>query len=132
MILVMMNKCGTIKVQSAQNYLGVWTNVTESREYLDQTRSDYITVNSAISQYTVPLTYICWFKMDVQADSVFAYTLIGHSGTSATGSGMALQIGGGSRLQRLWGIVYNGAGSQIQFGKTSAQGTPPGPAESAA
>lgn len=35
---------GTIKVQSAQNYLGVWTDVTESREYLDQTRSDYITV----------------------------------------------------------------------------------------
>ena len=35
---------GTIKVQAAQDYLAVWNNVTESRQYLDATMTDYWTV----------------------------------------------------------------------------------------
>jgi hypothetical protein len=35
---------GTIKVQAAENYEAVWTDVSESRQYLDQTVSDYFNV----------------------------------------------------------------------------------------
>lgn len=35
---------GTIKVQGAQDYLAVWNDVTESRQYYDATRTDYWTV----------------------------------------------------------------------------------------
>ena len=35
---------GTLKVQGAQDYLAVWTDVTESRQYYDATKSDYWTV----------------------------------------------------------------------------------------
>jgi hypothetical protein len=35
---------GTVKVQAAQNYESVWYNVTESRQYLSETVSDYFNV----------------------------------------------------------------------------------------
>ena len=35
---------GTVKVQAAQNYESVWYDVTESRQYLCETISDYINV----------------------------------------------------------------------------------------
>jgi hypothetical protein len=35
---------GTVKVQAAENYLAVWTDVSESRQYLDQTVSDYFNI----------------------------------------------------------------------------------------
>jgi hypothetical protein len=35
---------GTVKVQAAQNYESVWYNVSESRQYLSETVSDYINV----------------------------------------------------------------------------------------
>jgi hypothetical protein len=35
---------GTVKVQAAQNYESVWYNVTESRQYLGETISDYFNV----------------------------------------------------------------------------------------
>jgi hypothetical protein len=35
---------GTVKIQAAQNYESVWYNVTESRQYLSETVSDYFNV----------------------------------------------------------------------------------------
>ena len=35
---------GTLKVQGAQDYEGIWYDVTENRDYLDETGSDYINV----------------------------------------------------------------------------------------
>lgn len=35
---------GSIKVQAAENYQSVWTNVTESRQYINETRTIYWTV----------------------------------------------------------------------------------------
>ena len=35
---------GTIKVQAAENYEAVWTNVSEARQYLDATVSDYFNI----------------------------------------------------------------------------------------
>jgi hypothetical protein len=35
---------GTVKVQAAQDYESIWTDVTESREYFDETSTQYINV----------------------------------------------------------------------------------------
>jgi len=35
---------GTVKVQAAQDYESIWIDVTESREYFDETSTDYINV----------------------------------------------------------------------------------------
>lgn len=35
---------GTVKIQAAENYESVWVDVTESRSYLDATKSDYFNV----------------------------------------------------------------------------------------
>lgn len=98
-------------------------NGSSSLEYAAatfDTSNDYIRINNtAISAISSPLTYTCWFKVKSDGYTNQILSLMGTSGTSATGTGIALHIGASARQLRLWAIAYNSSRNQNQIGRTS-------------
>jgi len=75
--------------------------------------------NTAVSALGSPLTYTCWFRIKSEGYTNQILSLMGTSGTSPTGTGLALHIGASSRQLRLWVIAYDSNGNQKQLGRTS-------------
>jgi hypothetical protein len=75
--------------------------------------NDYIVAPAGLNQISAPWTMSCWFNMKSEGYDTANKTLalLGGSGTSQTGSGKMLGI---TSTRRLWGIVYNGTGNQVQ------------------
>lgn len=79
--------------------------------------NDWINLGGSVFNFSAPWTMCGWLLKN--ADGSFA-SLMGNSGTSATGSGAFLGLAGpGGQANKPWLIVYNSSGSQTQlYGST--------------
>lgn len=88
--------------------------------------NDYVEVQTTeLNTLLAPWTMTCWFNLassgyDTASQSL---ALMGCSGTSPTGFGKMIGIGGGSRERKPWGLLYDSTGAQKQVGNFSTVGS---------
>ena len=82
----------------------------------DHTDTNWIHAGMNLANIPTPWTIGTWFKVDSSAATGTIYSLMGNSGTSATGVGQFIGV---KSTPVPWAILYDGAGTQKQISGTT-------------